>query len=98
MSTLEDIVAEQQALQRNMDDPLLAAVVAELLRQAEEVCVLRDRLDSVERLLEAGSAPIPDAIDAYVPSPELVSERLERHRRYFAELFERVQTVSGPSS
>ncbi len=98
MLTLEDIVAEQQALQRNEDDPLLAAVLAELLRQAEEVCVLRDRLDSVERLLEAGSTPTPDTIDAYAPSPELVSRRLERHRRYFAELLERLQTASRPSS
>ena len=90
MLTLEEIVAEQQARQSDVDDPLLAAVLAELLRQAEEVCVLRDRLDSVERLLEAGSAPTPDAIDAFVPAPELVSQRLERHRRHFADLFERL--------
>ena len=93
MLTLEEIVAEQQALQSDMEDPLLAAILAELLRQAEEVCVLRDRLDSVERLLEAGSPPTPDAIDAYVPAPELVSERLEQHRRYLAEVFERLHAA-----
>jgi len=92
MLTLEEIVAEQQARHKDVDDPLLAGVLAELLRQAEEVCVLRDRLDSIERLLEAGGRPSPDAIDAYVPPPELVSKRLERHRRHFAELFERLHT------
>ena len=90
MLTLEEIVAEQQALQSDVEEPLLAAILAELLRQAEEVCVLRDRLDSVERLLEAGSPPTRDAIDAYLPAPEIVSERLEQHRRYFAEVFERL--------
>ncbi|MBD2842617.1 hypothetical protein [Erythrobacter rubeus] len=42
---------------------------------AGEVAVLRDRLDTLERLLEADGAVSRSAIDNYVPAPEVREER-----------------------
>ncbi|MEM8814687.1 MAG: hypothetical protein AAFX56_15065 [Pseudomonadota bacterium] len=90
MSSLKDIVAEQQLSRRAEDDPLFSALLAELLIQAEEVCVLRDRLDTCELLIREGRSPTADAIDVYQPSPEIVAERLARHREHFVQAFERL--------
>ena len=54
MQTLADIIAAQQAGRKPVDDPLVERLLAEVVRQAEEVCVLRDRLDTVAALVEKG--------------------------------------------
>ena len=51
-------------------DQLLAMVVA----LAGEVTVLRERLDTAERLLDA-SGELRQRIDSYRPAPEVVAER-----------------------
>ncbi|MGE0774103.1 MAG: hypothetical protein AB7G25_06115 [Sphingomonadaceae bacterium] len=40
-----------------------------------EVVVLRERLDSAERLLEQGDVLQPKAVDTFQPSPEAIEER-----------------------
>lgn len=87
MQTLEEILAEQQG-SRASDDPVLAAMMAELIRVAEELCVARDRLDTCLRL--AGDAVDAAAIDNYEASPELTEARLSRHKAFFEELFGRL--------
>ena len=87
MRTLEDIVAEQQA-NRKRTDPLVEALTTELIRVAEELCVVRDRLDTCLRL--ADGAIDSAAIDGYDVSPELTEERLACHKEFFEDLFGRL--------
>lgn len=60
---------------RYFDDPEVGKVLAMVMALTGEVAVLRDRLDTVERLLDAGLPVTRAAIDRYLP-PEAV--RLER--------------------
>ncbi len=87
MRSLEDIVAEQQA-SRSDNDPVVEALMAELVRVAEELCVARDRLDSCLRL--AGDAVNEADIDAFNVSPELTEARLAAHTAFFEDLFGRL--------
>ena len=91
MRTLEDIVTEQQQ-SRTSPDPVVESMMAELVRVAEELCVARDRLDTCLRL--AGKAVNEAAIDAYDPSPDLVEQRLEKHKAFFEDLFGRLANES----
>ena len=68
-------------------------VLAELLQLAEEICVLRDRLDTCQRLVEAGESPSATAIDAYTPPVELIEQRLAAHQQFFKEIFERLSAA-----
>ena len=87
MESLKDIADRQQLSRSSNDDPLVDQLLAEVVRLAEEVCVLRDRLDSGERLSRAGCSVTKSAIDEYEPSPRILEQRLARHRAYFEELF-----------
>ena len=90
MKSLKDILDEQQAARQPHDDPLVERLIAELIRMAETVCVLRDRQDTIERLVGEGKMPDRDAIVAFDIDARLQSERLQRHREMFEQLFERL--------
>jgi hypothetical protein len=62
------------------DQPALEAMHGMLLVLLEEVCVLRDRLDTYEQLGERGIAVTPAAVDAYTPDDANESGR-ERRRQ-----------------
>lgn len=61
------------------DQPALEAMHGMLLVLMEEVCVLRDRLDTYERLGAQGIAVTADAVDAYTPDDD--AEQLREQRR-----------------
>lgn len=87
MQSLAEIAARQQADGPGyFEDPVKDRMLRLVLELAEEVCVLRDRLETAELLGRGGAAPTPDAIDAFQPSTELTCERLARHQAYFEEL------------
>lgn len=88
--SLTEIAAEQQARRAVHDDPVVDALMAELLRSLEEVCVLRDRLDTGQRLLFEGAEPTTDAIDRYDVGTELSSQRLKAHQSYYESVFARL--------
>ncbi len=91
MKTLEEIAAEQQlGSPTYFDDPEKNRMLATLLSLAEEVCVLRDRLDTSERLAAAGKSASAAEVDAYRPSDELIAERLQRHQAFFEETLSRL--------
>lgn len=98
METLHDIIARQHRERPAQDDPLTDCLMAGIVQLAEEVCVLRDRLDTCQRLAAAGEATDDAAIDAYDLSEELIEERLARHRRFFEEVLARIAEPesSGP--
>ncbi len=90
MEKLEDIIKRQHRDRAPHDDPLTDRLMAEIVRLAEEVCVLRDRLETCQHLAASGNAADVAAIDAFEPSAEQIQQRLARHREYFEELFERL--------
>jgi hypothetical protein len=68
-------------------DKLLAMVLA----LAEEVSVLRDRLDTIERLTQAKGLLAQAEIDAYQPDPQAAAERDQQRAAYIARILRIVQ-------
>ncbi len=90
MKSLSEIAAQQQADRASSDDPLLEHMLAEIVRLGEEVCVLRDRVETAELLSARGEKADADAIDAFVPDQALIEERLQRHNEWFEGLLARL--------
>lgn len=75
-----------------LDDPAVERVLAVTMAVAQEVAVLRERLDTIERLLEKGNGNFSRAdIDAYAPDPAAATERAEWSRMYIARVLRIVQ-------
>ena len=89
MEPLIEILERQQAA-RGGDDVVLQKLMGEVVRLAEEHCVLRDRLESCQALAAAGEACDDDAIDAFEPTDDMVEARIARHKAFFEDLFERL--------
>ncbi|WP_417612237.1 hypothetical protein [Parasphingorhabdus sp.] len=60
---------------RYFEDPAIDKVLSITMALAGEVAVLRDRLDSVERLLEKGEPLTQDLINSYAPDGSVREER-----------------------
>lgn len=94
MKTLKDIAAEQHAARAPHDDPLTDRLLAEIIALAEEVCVLRDRVDTAQHLFEAGESVSETSIDAFSADAQLTEVRLARHQAYFETLFARLSGIN----
>ena len=57
------------------DDPAVDKVLSITMALAGEVAVMRERLDTLERLLEAGEPISRPAIDAYEPDTSVRADR-----------------------
>ena len=73
------------------DDPAIDQVVSILMAVVGEVSVLRERLDTVERLLEAKGSLSREDIENYVPDREAAFERGCLTREYVARVMRGVQ-------
>lgn len=60
---------------RYFADPAVEKILSITLALAGEVAVLRDRLDTIERLAAAGRPLSPETVDAYQPGPEVRAAR-----------------------
>lgn len=60
---------------RYFDDPAVEKVLSITLALAGETAVLRDRVDTIERLAEAGQPITRAAVDAYLPDEAVRAER-----------------------
>jgi len=58
-----------------LGDRTVDNILSMVLALAGEVVVLRERLDSAERLLEQGGILKREAVTAFQPSPEAIEER-----------------------
>jgi hypothetical protein len=95
MESLQDIIErQQQASPRYFEDGQKDAMMATILSLAEEICVLRDRLDTCRRLAAEGKASTDSAIDAFTVSEEALEQRLAEHTEFFEATLARV--VSDP--
>ena len=73
------------------DDPAVERVLAITMAVVQELAVTRERLDTIERLLEKSGALKRADIDAYVPDPAAATERAEWSRAYIARVLRIVQ-------
>ncbi|AMS32141.1 hypothetical protein AEM42_06565 [Betaproteobacteria bacterium UKL13-2] len=73
------------------DDPAVERVLAITMAVAQEVAVIRERLDTVERLLEKNGSITRADIDTYAPDPASATERAEWQRMYIARVLRIVQ-------
>ena len=56
-------------------DPAIEKVLSITIALAGEVAVLRDRLDTIERLMEDGKPVTREAVDSFTPDPKTREER-----------------------
>jgi hypothetical protein len=73
------------------EDPAVERVLSITMAVASEVAVLRERMDTIERLMEAGTTVTKAAIDAYRPDDQSARERQEWHAAYIARILRIVQ-------
>lgn len=73
------------------EDPDTERVLNIVLALIQEVGVVRERLDTVERLLERDGAVTKAAIEAYAPDAEAAAERGAWIQEYIARVFRILQ-------
>lgn len=73
------------------EDPAVDRLTSILMAVAGEVAVLRERLDTVERLLEAKGSVSRADIEDYVPDRAAGQERGLLHKEYVARILRAVQ-------
>ena len=83
------------------DDPAVERVLSITMAVATEVAVLRERMDTIERLMESGTPATKAAIDAYKPDDQAGKERQEWHAAYIARILriihQELQALQDPS-
>jgi hypothetical protein len=62
-------------------------VMAVVLALASEVASLRDRLDTHERVADAGALPASNKVEAYLPDPATLAARDAWRDSYIKRLF-----------
>jgi hypothetical protein len=62
-------------------------VMSVVLALASEVASLRDRLDTHERVADAGALPATARIESYLPDPETIAARDTWRDAYIRRLF-----------
>ena len=73
------------------EDPSVDKLLAMLMGLAGEVSVLRDRLDTVERLAEQNRLFTRAEIEAYQPDEAALKERAERRALFLGEITRIIQ-------
>lgn len=74
------------------EDPAVERVLNITMAVAGELAVLRERLDSIERILEKKGVILQEEIENYVPdSKEAEEQRQEWHSEYISRILRIVQ-------
>lgn len=73
------------------DDPSVDRVLGITMAVAQEVGQVLERLDTMERLLVAGGALQPGAMQAYVATPDVAAQRLSLQEAFVARLLRVVE-------
>jgi hypothetical protein len=76
------------------EDPQTDKVLAIVMALIGEVSVLRERLDTIERLLEAKDILAIADIEAYQPDDSVAKEREQWRAEYIARVLRVLQTQS----
>lgn len=67
-----------------------------ILSLAEEICVLRDRLDTCSKLADQGRPATNANIDSFEVTDEQEGQRLQRYTEFFATILAAIE--AGPTS
>ncbi len=54
---------------------------------ASEFCTMRDRMDTIEKIVSDNGIDLESEIDRYTPTPESLNQREERRQSFFDRLF-----------
>jgi hypothetical protein len=68
------------------DDPSVDKLLAMLLALCGEVSVVKDQLDTLERLIDEKGMITHDEIDRYQPTKAVLAEREERREQYLNQI------------
>ena len=71
-------------------DPDVDRLLSMVVSLATEVAVLRDRLDTHERLAEQGTLATAEQVEAYESSPEVAADRDRWRTRYLRRVMARL--------
>ncbi|MFN5691384.1 MAG: hypothetical protein ACK46Z_02685 [Bacteroidota bacterium] len=74
-----------------LDDPAVERVLNISMAVAAEVAVLHERMDTIERLLEAKGVLNRKEIEEYIPDDQAAEERQTWHARFTARILRIVQ-------
>lgn len=74
-----------------LDNPHNDKLLAMLMTLAGEVSVLRERLDTIERIAEAKGLISSEEIETYEPDEQVTQEREQWRESYIARLLQVVQ-------
>ncbi|WP_375444932.1 hypothetical protein [uncultured Fibrella sp.] len=73
------------------DDPMVERVLNITMAVAGELAVARERIDTLERLLESKGILTRSEIEAFAPTPEQEAQRQGWHAEYIARVLRVVQ-------
>jgi hypothetical protein len=76
----------------------IGKVLSIVVALAGEVAVLRDRLDTVERLLDSGQPVTREAIERYFPDESVRKSRDEWRQAYLTMVFRALHEEREPQS
>ncbi len=82
-------------------DPAVEKVLNITMALAGEVAVMRERLDTIERLMESGKLMSRDAIESFEPNESEAEERQKLHAEFIARILRIIQqeleAIADPS-
>lgn len=79
------------------EQPAMEAMYGMLVVMLEEICVLRDRLDTCERLGAQGIPVTPDSVEAYQPDALVDEEREARRHQTIDRIMRPVKSLQQAS-
>jgi hypothetical protein len=74
-----------------LEDPAVERVLNITMAVAQELAVMHERLDTIERILERKGLVLRDEIDAFVPTDDQAEDRQRWHATYIARVLRIVQ-------
>ena len=96
MQSLKSIVEKQQETSPGyFDDPEKTRMMQCILSLGEEVCVLRDRLDTCARLAKHGKTATDENINSFDVTDTIQAERLDGHTRFFEKTLASIRETAG---
>ncbi len=86
-----NVPAAKGAAPQNFKDPATDHLMSMVMELMTEFSVMRDRLDSVERLIEEQDLFRQADIDAYQLSDDAAAARARRHESYVARVLKSIR-------
>ena len=81
---------------RFLGDPVLDRMMKVVLALSQELYVLRDRMRTIERLLDEKKVITRSDIDDYMPDPQTQSQILGERDAYIERLFSPLSDTGDP--